>query len=359
MRSRLKLPNGFGSVVEYKDKRRRKPFIAKKFVNGKQIAVGSFATYEEALCFLVDYNRSETRIVEHVPVPASPKPKCKTFSEVYELVRAERFPKIAKATALNYEAGYKHCKDLYDMPMDEISAGDLQKVISLMSSKGIGYPSQKKTRQLMHHCYSYAIKYNILPPSSDVAGYVELDKHVKVYPKLPFEPKEVAKVKALADSEHKLSKWAKCVVMMCYIGTRPSEFLAIATEDFHAKQRYFTVRESKTEAGRNRIVPINKAVIEYFKEFAANGHATLIADDEGKKLSYHAFRDKFDRVMKHCGLKHTPHECRHTCATWLDNAKANKVSIMRILGHSPQGITDGVYIHKSLEELRKAIDLVK
>ena len=55
---------------------------------------------------------------------------------------------------------------------------------------------------------------------------------------------------------------------------------------------------------------------------------------------------------------HKPHECRHTCATWLDDKGANKLSIKRILGHASQDVTDGVYTHKDLRQLKKAIDML-
>lgn len=55
---------------------------------------------------------------------------------------------------------------------------------------------------------------------------------------------------------------------------------------------------------------------------------------------------------------HKPRECRHTCATWLDDKGANKLSIKRILGHASQDVTDGVYTHKDLRQLKKAIDML-
>lgn len=57
-------------------------------------------------------------------------------------------------------------------------------------------------------------------------------------------------------------------------------------------------------------------------------------------------------------MKHETHDCRHTFATLMDNAGANKVSIKRIMGHASSDITDRVYTHKDIEELRKAIDLI-
>lgn len=50
-------------------------------------------------------------------------------------------------------------------------------------------------------------------------------------------------------------------------------------------------------------------------------------------------------------MEHTPHDCRHTGASLLDNAGANKLSRKRILGHSAQDLTDDVYTHKTIEQL--------
>lgn len=41
-----------------------------------------------------------------------------------------------------------------------------------------------------------------------------------------------------------------------------------------------------------------------------------------------------------------------------DNAGANETAVKRILGHASQGVTKGVYTHKSLHELKKAIDMI-
>lgn len=41
MKKRLKLPNGYGSVTERTDSRRRNPFVVKVTIKGKQKAIGS------------------------------------------------------------------------------------------------------------------------------------------------------------------------------------------------------------------------------------------------------------------------------------------------------------------------------
>ena len=63
-RKRMRLPNGFGSVVKLSGKRRRRPYMARKTEGfdpetGYPIykILGYFETYAEAYEFLSDYNR--------------------------------------------------------------------------------------------------------------------------------------------------------------------------------------------------------------------------------------------------------------------------------------------------------------
>ena len=344
---KLKLPNGFGSISYYGE-HRRKPYVCKKYIEGKQKPIGYFATYEDALAYLVAYNKN----------PSLFNPSEITFSEIFKLWSAEHFPKIAKSTSANYNAAYKHCEPLYSKKFITLKISDLQAVIRAMSRAKIGYASQKKCRQLLHNLYTYAVKYEIISASADISKYIDIDKKKIVYPKSPFNTRQLNRVKRLAESSELLSRWAKVVVMMIYSGVRPSEMLAVKKCDVKLKQRYFIVRESKTEAGTNRPIPISKKILPYVKDWLAKSGKTLIADEKGNQLSYHKFRSYFDKVMKATNCHHTPHECRHTCATLLDDAGANDTAVKRILGHASQGVTKGTYTHKSLHELKKAIDLI-
>lgn len=348
MKKRLKLPNGFGSVVYYGDSNRRQPYVVKKTISGRQKIIGQFSTYEEGLAFLVEYNKN----------PSLFSPSLITFSEVYDLMAAERFPKLAKTTCANYVAAYKHCQPLYRKKFAELKIGDLQQIIRNMSAAGTGYASQKKCRQLLHHMYTYAVKYEIIPPTADISQYIDIDQRVVVYPKKPFNTRQINRIKALANTDEPLSPWAMAVVMMIYSGPRSGEFLSVLKSDVKLQQRYYVIRESKTAAGRNRAVPISRKVLPYFKYWMERPGKTLIADDKGNKLNYHKFRSLFDKVMAETRCKHTPHECRHTCATMLDDAGANETAVKRILGHASHGVTKGVYTHKSLHELKRAIDLL-
>ena len=87
---------------------------------------------------------------------------------------------------------------------------------------------------------------------------------------------------------------------------------------------------------------------------------TLIADADGNPYNYGRYSTIWMHVMTLIRASgHTTHDCRHTVATLLDNAGANENAKRRILGHSDGDVTDRVYTHKSLRQLRKAIQLLK
>lgn len=348
MKKRLKLPNGYGSVSYRGDRRRRQPYAVKVSIKGKQVPIGYTETYEDGLAMLADYHKDPTKFVTSNI----------TFAEVYRLMATERYKQLAEVTAKNYDSAFKHCCSIHNKRFAALRPADLQRVITESHEAGRGNASQRKIRQVMHHCYTYAIKYEIINAAVDYSQYVDIDKHTVRVPKNPFNTRQLNRVKALIGSDEKLSDWATTVVMLCYAGTRPSEFLSVLKADVKLKQRYFIIRESKTEAGRNRVVPISRKTLPYFEYWMAMPGKTLITNVDGNAVPYRTYRLQFKAVMKASRCKHTPHECRHTLATWLDNAGANELSIKRILGHAAKGVTQKVYTHKSIAQLRKAIDLI-
>ena len=63
-------------------------------------------------------------------------------------------------------------------------------------------------------------------------------------------------------------------------------------------------------------------------------------------------------MLKSFGMSHTTHECRHTFRSKLDSAGANKVAIDRIMGHKSQDVGERIYTHKTIAELKQAIELL-
>ena len=324
----MRLPNGFGSVYKLSGNRRR-PFVVKKTINGKQRALGYFETHDAALSFLLKYNHEPTGLTA-------------TFADIYEQWKPTKWPTISKSSQQAYDISFRHLSRLHDKTMSRLKYLDLQEAMDDVR-KVAGYSTQKKCRVLMSQLYQYAIKREMA--TTDYSRYVEIDRHHVVYKKHPFTVREINRLWKQADDET-----VQDVLILIYTGLRIGEYLGLRPQDIKIRERYIDIRHSKTQAGVRK-VPICHRILPFLAARKRN-RQVCPAD------TYDAFRRRWNRVMKQMSMRHTPHECRHTLASLLDSAGVNDTVIKMILGHARRGVTKAVYTHKTLRELRKAVDIL-
>lgn len=323
----MRLPNGYGTIYKLSGNRRR-PWVVKKSIEGKQKALGYFATQEEALSFLVGVNR------------ITPEREV-TFSAVYSAWSQRHFTTISQSSISAYQISYKHLSPIHALPFRKITYSHLQKVLDNIPA---GYCTRKKCRVLLSQLYKYAIKNSFV--GTDLSRFVELPRHLPVYAKKPFTARQIGSLWRAVESVDGV----KDVLVLIYTGMRVGEYLALTPRDINLRQRYIDIKKSKTLAGVRKI-PIHNKILSILTERKAAG--TICPCEK-----YDTFRRLFDRVMKALGMHHTPHECRHTLATMLDRSGANETAVKMILGHARTGVTKSVYTHKTLADLRKAINKV-
>ena len=63
--------------------------------------------------------------------------------------------------------------------------------------------------------------------------------------------------------------------------------------------------------------------------------------------------------MARLKMKHTPHEARHTFITLAKEAEMNEYCLKLIVGHEIGDVTERVYTHRTLENLRTEIEKIK
>lgn len=129
------------------------------------------------------------------------------------------------------------------------------------------------------------------------------------------------------------------------------------TEQVDLQQKIFR-GGIKTAAGKERVVPIHPRIQPFVQAWVQQGHKYLICDD-GKKIEKGKYYEYWYAVMGKIGADKTPHEARHTFETLLDNAKANRKCIDLLMGHKSKDVGNRVYNHKTLEQLRETILLLK
>lgn len=340
----MKNPNGYGSVYKLSGKR-RKPYGVRKTIgwdnNGKQIYrnIGYYKTRPEAILALAEFNKN----------PYDIEVSTITFSEVYEKWSAEKFDKISHSNVNGYTAAFKTSESLHNMKFVDIKTSHLQAIID---NCGKGYGTLRKIKVLFNQLFKYAMENDIV--NKDYSKFVELGENDNESSRKPFTDKEI---KLLWDNVNRLD-YIDTILIMIYSGLRPGELITIETANVDIENSIMH-GGIKTKAGKNRVIPINHKILPFVKNRVAKDNKYLVSNTDGKQMSYFTYYDdKFKLIMEQLQLNHKPHDCRHTFATLMDNAGANKVCIKRIMGHASQDITDKVYTHKDVNELKKSIELI-
>lgn len=343
------MPNGFGSITKLTGNR-RKPYMARVTVGyefdeegkrGKEIRkpIGYYASSKEALQALSDYSKNPFNIDSSTI----------TFKEVYEKWSKDKYESISHSNMNGYIASYKAVHGLHKLKFIDIRADHMKEALK---QSGKGYDTQRKIKVLFSQLFDYAMQNDIV--TKDYSEYVQLGKNEKESTRKPFTKAEIKRIFDVVND----FEIADTVLMMIYTGFRISELLAIKSSDVHIDERYM-VGGMKTEAGTDRIVPINNKILPFVQKRLDQGHDTLIAKENGNPYKYNNyFREYFEPLMNQLGMKHKPHDARHTFATLMSNAKADTIALQKIIGHSSYEITANLYTHKDIEQLRNAIDLI-
>ena len=331
-----RLPNGFGSIKKLSGNRRR-PYgvyaptrtVNSVFIPGEIIDYKE--TWEAAYERLVLYkaNREwETR---------KKKEKLYTFSEVYQMFYREKFElsvrKYGHQTIYSTRAAFKNCTVLYDMVFADIEYQDLQNNIDSYIGK-LKHSSLELIKTLYNGMYKYAIKNNIC--QTNYASYVEIRIPDDDEKGIPFTEDDLQKLWESDIPE------AKIAFILCYSGWRIKEFEQIEIDlDNQVFQGGI-----KTKAGKNRIVPIHPCLIPL-----------LEALPKRPVTSVSTYRTRLYAALATLGIdKHTPHDCRHTFSWLCDKYGVDQLAKKLMLGHSMgSDVTDAVYGHRNLEELRSEI----
>lgn len=76
-------------------------------------------------------------------------------------------------------------------------------------------------------------------------------------------------------------------------------------------------------------------------------------------MTYDKYRKRFQKVIDRLKLKHRPHETRHTFITKAKACNMDEYILKLIIGHSIEDITEKVYTHRTMKQLRNEIKKIR
>lgn len=327
-RRALKRPNGTGTVYKLQGRRSR-PWVAAK---GKVI-IGYFDKKTAALEALA---RLQGRSLDEV--------YNWTFAEVYMAWKENHFRNVGENSIVSYEWAFDAFVPLHNRRFRELRTSDFQSVIDANSDKS--HSTLTKFKVLATQLSQWAIQQEIT--TTNFASFIKLPEAVKKEKEI-FTPEDIAKLEADG------SQTAKLVLMLIYTGMRIGELFGLRVENVFDN---YVVGGEKTEAGRNRIIPIRSAGRGYFAEFKSRADGELLISGYDGQRSAPNFRKRdYYPLLDRLGIeKKTPHATRHTFASW---AVANNIKpelLQKMLGHADYSTTANIYEHFDIDQLINAVD---
>lgn len=287
-----------------------------------------------------------------------------TFKVLYDKLIERESKRISRDTLNCYKAAYKYYTDLQHLPFADLNTEDWQICIDDCPK---GTRTKENMKALGTKMYKLAAELRIfgLSTTTDFARLAWIDKE-DTDSRQPFTLDEVQKIK---DAVKKKIPFADYVLAMCYTGFRPSEFLALEHDAYDPVKQ--TLRGgAKTDAGKNRIVPVHPHIKAFVAERYMSGSSHLFPDAAGHPMQLGTFRSKcFYPALELAGVQkapqegdkerpeRTPYSCRHTFATLMKDVAGSPKDKAALMGHTSYEMTLH-YQHEDYESLKEIVEKI-
>ncbi|QUO31553.1 integrase [Faecalicatena sp. Marseille-Q4148] len=367
------LPNGFGSirrlsgnrtnpyavhppVTEYTDL--GKPITPKAlcYVNDWYVGFAVLTAYkagtykpgmEKELAVMramdgTDMNSFTQRILADLNrMKPAPDEHEKTFAELYEEFYKWKFEgkkEYSDSSKYSSAASFKNCNAVHNKALSKIKYEDLQRIVDASTLK---HSSLELIVTLCKQMFRYALAQGYIdrnPTELLRINVADDDIHG-----VPFSQKDLERL-----WDHREDDIAQILLILCFSGYRIGELKVITT---NLKSRSFQ-GGLKTRTSKERVVPIHSLILPIVEERIEKYQCLM-------PYSYATFQRYLPDYLSSINVgEHTSHDCRHTFSTLCEKYGVRENDRKRMLGHKFEDITNGVYGHRSLEDLRKEIEKI-
>ena len=337
----MKNENGSGTVYKLGGKR-RKPWIARVTIgyslDGKQLrkTIGTYPTKREGQEALFSYLKNPALFSK------------KTFEEVKDLwLEYYKKKNNKKSTIETLNHRVEALEPLFNKEIANIRLIDMQEVFDNIN---LSWNSKNAFKSTLNMIFDFALKNDLI--TSNRVRFIELGKKENIIERRIFTKEEI---EILWNNTE--NKYVCFILILIYTGMRVGELINLKISDIDIENKILQITESKTENGK-RVIPINSKIFPLITR-NINIYQKYFIEKNDMPLTYKMFFGGFMKALKDVKIpKHTIHDTRHTFATLLNNSNANSTSIIKLIGHSDFKITEDIYTHKDINELKKAIESI-
>ena len=346
----MKLPNNYGGITKLKGNR-RKPFLARKTTGmndkGHQIfyTIGYYESKKKALDALIEFNKKDFKDATRADI---------TLKALYKEWFKRQSNEVSESSLEGYTTAWGHLLKIENTKVRDIRKSNIQVIVDRLKEEGYSKSAMQKVKMLAGMLFDYAMEDDIA--NKNYAKLVKLPRTGKTDKDI-FNDVDIKNIEKAAAKE---DEWANTILIMIYTGMRVGELLSLTKFNIDLDKNIIT-GGIKTDAGKDRIIPIHSKILPYIN-YWYNKNGEYLVDVNGSTLKNKV--DNYRRRFYYPALKKlkieklSPHSCRHTFSSLMNRVGADTVSTQKIVGHADYATTANVYTHPDIEQLRKEIEKI-
>ena len=352
-----RLPNGFGQISFIKGNLRN-PYRAMITVGknefGKPICKllqpdAYFRSYNEAYEALMKYHQNPSYFGTSI-----------TMATLYDLWIKQHSLNVQNPKTIdNYNACWKYAINLHNMRVRDVRTSDIDRCLM---NPDIPSSSMTLLKTVLNLLFDYAVQYEYTDKNYARIYNIpkNLSRHSTDQAHKPFTKNELEMLKEHIND----SIYNRLIYVQCYTGFRPSEILNLEIKNIDMENDTI-VGGMKTDAGKDRIVPIHSNIKSYISSLIALAKTKkseyLFSTSKNTPIHYNAYRVKFVEIMKSLNItgNHSPHDPRLTFVTMAKESEVDEYAIKYIVGHVITDITERVYTKRNTDWLKKEMEKIK
>ena len=352
----MKRSNGAGSVYKLSGNR-RKPWAARIVLgrdNGKMIRkyIGYYEKKSEAELAISLYYAMPSNDDQYITLEA--------LFERWQTTRA--YTELSKGTKVNYTAAFKYFAEFHKTQFTKLRTAHWQKGIDLADAKGRSHSTMTKIKVLAGILSEYALAEDIASKAYYKTLRIPKQSGKKTF--LTFTDAEIEKL-----FQHAHEPLVDTILILIYTGMRIGELLSLVKANVDI-QNMLIIGGIKTEAGRDRVIPVHPKIQPFILRRYEKSKTYLIDYDKEtgdirkgtkcvvrSRYGYDNYCDLYFAVLKELGIRRlTPHKARHTFFTRMSEHCKDKKAMAMVGGHSDPNFTEKAYVQPDIDRLRKAIE---
>ena len=330
--------NGEGSIIPHGNG--YMAIVRKRVANGKYISKSKcgFKTQREARAAVPDLLKALNR--------PGVLPESVTFAQLYDKWVPFYEPRVSEGEMKSASAAYKHFAPVHDLTFANITTAQLQ---ACLDECPRGKRTKENMKLLAGRLYSYAIGERIVAVDYSKPLFCGNEEKGK---RPPFTPEEIA---IIDKAERDGVPYADYVLAMIYTGFRPTEFLTLNAASYDASINALK-GGIKTEAGRNRLIPVHPRIQAIVGRAVARG-GVLFPGPDGKPMTDEQFRERcFAPLMDRLGIVgRVPYSARHSFSNFLKAPAGSDKDKIALMGHSDKAQTI-YYQTADIDSLRAIVE---